>query len=116
MQTNILTLTISGMNTTPYSIFSLMLVIYSDIHELFCKPSDNLVKMQIATSCGSSWLLLDNLWTYSFEYALPLMNNVETGGYPLNITSKQYEQLLRVYEACISPSQFMPFLINNSNR
>lgn len=71
--------------------------------------------MQVATDCGSSWIPLE-LWTYSFEFTKTITNNLETGIYPLTITAKQYEQLLRVYDSCISPSQFMPLLINETNR
>jgi len=91
-------------------------IYFSNIQQNFCKPSDSIVEMEIATSCGSSWLSLGSLWTYSFDAPVDMINNVETGNYPLSITSKQYEQLLRVYEACISPSQFMPLLITDSNR
>ena len=72
--------------------------------------------MNIATSCGSSWLSVGELWSYSFDSARDLVNNLKSGEFPLNITIKQYEQLLRVYETCISPSQFIPLLINEDNR
>ena len=72
--------------------------------------------MDIATSCGSSWLSVGDLWSYSFDAVRNLMNNLESGDYPLTITIKQYEQLLRVYETCISLLQFILLLINNTNR
>ena len=46
----------------------------SNIQQIFCKPSDSLVEMEIATSCGSSWLLLGSLWTYSFDAFVDMIN------------------------------------------
>ena len=50
--------------------------------------------MNIATSCGSFWLSVGDLWSYSFDAARNLMNNLESGDYPLTITIKQYEYVL----------------------
>lgn len=100
------------MNTLAF----LTLFIYSNIFKSFCNPFNTQINMDIATSCGSSWLSVGDLWSYSFDAARNLMNNLESGDYPLTITIKQYEQLLRVYETCISPSQFIPLLINDTNR
>ena len=119
MQTKSLISTIIGTGKTPYNMnkFTNSRYIYfSNIQENFCKPSNSLVKMEIATSCGSFWLSLGSLWTYSFDFPVYMMNNVDIGNYSLSITTKQYEQLLRVYKACISPSQFMPLLITDTNR
>ena len=107
---------ITGMQTTLNTLAFLILFIYSNIFKSFCNPFNTQINMDIATSCGSSWLSVGDLWSYSFDAARNLMNNLESGDYPLTITIKQYEQLLRVYETCISPSQFIPLLINDTNR
>ena len=107
---------IDGMQTSMNNLAFLILFEYSNIFRSFCNPSDVQINMNIATSCGSSWLSVGELWSYSFDLARDLMNNLESGDFPLNITIKQYEQLLRVYETCISPSQFIPLLINEGNR
>lgn len=69
-----------------------------------------------AVNCGSSWLPLTDSCDFSLDDVTPRINLLASKKFPLDITEKQFEQLARVYEACISPSQILPILVTKENR